>query len=80
MLRSGPLSEATRWLRRSYHLRAALGARPQTAAAALTLAVELPVGPEADQLREVASIAARELRLTWLLSALGHPEPPVHRK
>lgn len=56
-------------LRRSYHLRAALGARPQTAAAALTLAGALPPGPEADQLREAAEITARELSLTWLLAA-----------
>ncbi|RAG81754.1 hypothetical protein DN069_31110 [Streptacidiphilus pinicola] len=57
-------------LRRSYHLRAALGARPQTAAAALTLAAELPPGAEADQLREAAGLTARELGLTWLLRAL----------
>ncbi|MFE2326034.1 hypothetical protein ACFXD5_19250 [Streptomyces sp. NPDC059385] len=57
-------------LRRSYHLRAALGARPQTAAAALTLAAELPPGAEADQLREAADLTARELGLTWLLRAL----------
>jgi len=56
-------------LRRSYHLRAALGARPQTAAAALTLADALPPGPEADQLRAAAEITARELSLTWLLAA-----------
>lgn len=53
-------------LRRSYHLRAALGARPQTAAAAAALAGELEPGPEADQLREAALLTARELRLTWL--------------
>jgi tetratricopeptide (TPR) repeat protein len=57
-------------LRRSYHLRAALGARPQTAAAALTLACELPPGAEADQLREMAGLTAHELGLTWLLRAL----------
>lgn len=57
-------------LRRSYHLRASLGARPQTAAAALTLAGELPPGTEADQLREAAGLTARELGLTWLLRAL----------
>jgi hypothetical protein len=57
-------------LRRSYHLRAALGARPQTAAAALTLAGALPPGAEADQLRAAAEITARELSLTWLLAAL----------
>lgn len=57
-------------LRRSYHLRASLGARPQTAAAALALADELPPGAEADQLREAAGLTARELELTWLLRAL----------
>ncbi|MGW3116805.1 hypothetical protein ACWDBW_06575 [Streptomyces sp. NPDC001107] len=57
-------------LRRSYYLRASLGARPQTAAAALTLAGELPPGAEADQLRETARLTARELKLTWLLRAL----------
>jgi hypothetical protein len=57
-------------LRRSYHLRAALGARPQTAAAAATLAAALPPGPEAGQLKETAARTARELQLTWLLSAL----------
>ncbi|MGW3771472.1 hypothetical protein [Actinomadura verrucosospora] len=53
-------------LRRSYHLRAALGARPQTAAAAAAYASELPPGAEADQLNELAARTARELRLTWL--------------
>jgi hypothetical protein len=57
-------------LRRSYHLRAALGARPQTAAAAVTLAACLPPGAEADQLTEIAARTARELRLTWLIRAL----------
>lgn len=57
-------------LRRSYHLRAALGARPQTAAAAATLAASLPPGGEADQLKKIAAETARELRLTWLIKAL----------
>jgi hypothetical protein len=57
-------------LRRSYQLRAALGARPQTAAAAATLAAALPAGAEAGQLRETALLTARELGLTWLLSTL----------
>jgi hypothetical protein len=57
-------------LRRSYYLRAALGARPQTAAAALTLSAALPSGPEAVQLREAAEITACELQLTWLLTEL----------
>jgi hypothetical protein len=54
-------------LRRSYYLRAALGARPQTAAAAVTLADGLGPGHEADQLWETAGITARVLELTWLL-------------
>ncbi len=57
-------------LRRSYQLRAALGARPQTAAAAATLAAALPPGAEAGQLREAARITATELQLTWLLGSL----------
>jgi hypothetical protein len=59
-----------RLLRRSYYLRAALGARPQTAAAAVTLADALPPGEDADQLRETAGITARELGLTGLLRGL----------
>ena len=54
-------------LRRSLYLRAALAARPQTAAAALTLAGELPAGPEADELRAIAHATARELEIPWLL-------------
>jgi hypothetical protein len=57
-------------LRRSYQLRAALGARPHTAAAAATLAAALPPGAEAGQLREAARITATELQLTWLLGSL----------
>lgn len=57
-------------LRRSYHLRAALGARPQTAAAAATYAAELPPGPEADELNRLAARTARELGLTWLAKSL----------
>jgi hypothetical protein len=57
-------------LRRSYQLRAALGARPHTAAAAATLAAALPAGAEAGQLREAARITATELQLTWLLGSL----------
>lgn len=56
-------------LHRSYHLRAALGVRPQTAAAAFTLADALPEGPQADELKEMALTTARELQLTWLLAA-----------
>jgi hypothetical protein len=58
-------------LRRSYHLRAALGARPQTAAAAATLAEVLPPeSTERDHLLQAAAATARELNLTWLTSAL----------
>jgi len=57
-------------LRRSYQLRAALGARPHTAAAAATLADALPDGTEGGQLREAARLTARELGLTWLLGTL----------
>jgi hypothetical protein len=59
-----------RLLRRSYYLRAALGARPQTAAAGVTLADALGPGQEAGELRETAAISARELGLAWLLAAL----------
>jgi hypothetical protein len=58
-------------LRRSYHLRAALGARPQTAAAALTLAEALPAeSTERGHLLQAAAMAARELNLAWLKPAL----------
>lgn len=57
-------------LRSSYYLRAALGARPQTAAAALTLFAVLPPGTETDQLRQTAAVSARELQPTWLLDQL----------
>jgi hypothetical protein len=57
----------------TYHLRAALGARPQTAAAAATLAEALPAETESaqrDHLLRTAAATARELDLTWLNSAL----------
>jgi tetratricopeptide (TPR) repeat protein len=57
-------------LRRSYHLRSALGARPQTAAAAATLAEALPPGAEAESLTETARATAHDLGLTWLRTAL----------
>lgn len=50
---------------RSYHLRAALGARPQTAAAAAALAASLPEA-QAQEMRAIAARTALELRLTWL--------------
>jgi hypothetical protein len=53
-------------LRRSLYLRATLGARPQVAAAAVTLASELMAGPEAEELRELAGRTARELDIPWL--------------
>jgi hypothetical protein len=58
------------YLRRSYQLRAALGARPQTAAAAATYAAALPPGAEAEELNSVAARTARELGLTWLIKSL----------
>lgn len=58
-------------LRRSLHLRAALAARPQTAAAQATLAGELPDGPEKDTLNDAARATANDLGLTWLQAALG---------
>jgi hypothetical protein len=58
-------------LRRCYHLRAALGARPQTAAAAATLAEALPLeSTERGHLLQAAAATARELNLTWLKAAL----------
>ncbi|WP_042375994.1 hypothetical protein [Streptacidiphilus melanogenes] len=57
-------------LRRSLHLRAALGARPQVAAAQMTLWQELPEGPERDLMREAALSTAQELGLTWMLKFL----------
>jgi hypothetical protein len=53
-------------LRRSLYLRAALGARPQAAAAQATLAGVLPPGDERDTLLQAARATAAELRLTWL--------------
>jgi hypothetical protein len=58
-------------LRRSLYLRSALGARPQVAAAQVTLAGELSDGPERDMLRETAGATADELGLTWLQGALA---------
>jgi hypothetical protein len=58
-------------LRRSLHLRSALGARPQVAAAQAALAGELPDGPEREMLLEAAAATADELGLTWLSDALS---------
>jgi hypothetical protein len=61
-------------LRRSLYLRSALGARPQVAAAQVSLASELPAGPERQTLRETASTTALELGLTWLTATLDATE------
>jgi hypothetical protein len=63
--------EGERLLRRSLHLRSALGARPQVAAAQVTLASELPDCPERETLREAALATVDELGLTWLKGALA---------
>ncbi|GLW32541.1 hypothetical protein [Actinoplanes regularis] len=61
-------SQGEMLLRRSLHLRSALGARPQVAAAQVTLAGALPEGPEREMLLEASAATARELGLTWLLN------------
>jgi hypothetical protein len=53
-------------IRKSLQLRAALGARPQVAAAQMQLAGELPPGQEADELRAIVRETARELNIPWL--------------
>lgn len=58
-------------LRRSLHLRSALGARPQTAAAQATLADVLKPGPERDTLLQAARATASELGLAWLNDQLA---------
>jgi hypothetical protein len=63
-------AEGERLLRRSLHLRAALGARAHVAAAQATLADELAGGTEREILREAALAAATELRIPWLIAAL----------
>jgi hypothetical protein len=65
-------SEGEMLLRRSLHLRSALGTRPQVAAAQATLAGELPEGPERTILREAAGASADELGLTWVKGALAN--------
>lgn len=55
-------------LRRSLHLRAALGARPQTIAAQALLAEHLPEGdPERAELLRIFRPGAEELHIAWLL-------------
>jgi hypothetical protein len=64
---AGDSERAIALFRRSLQLRAARGARPQTAAAQASLADALGATPEAAELRAIASATARELGLTWLL-------------
>ncbi|MFI5697234.1 hypothetical protein ACIA58_35585 [Kribbella sp. NPDC051586] len=60
-------AEEIAMLRRSLHLRAALGARPQTVAAQATLAQALPeADPERAELIRTYLPAAAELRIGWL--------------
>lgn len=62
-------AEHEQMLRRSLHLRAALGARPQTIAAQAALADYLPeVHPERAELVRISRAGAQELRIGWLLS------------
>ena len=60
--------ERIRMLRNSLHMRAALGARPYTAAAQATLAFALPDDdPERAMLIESYTSAAADLGIAWLL-------------
>ncbi|MFC8348476.1 hypothetical protein [Streptomyces sp. NPDC057280] len=62
-------AERTAMLRRSLHLRAALGARPQTVAAQALLARSLPEDdPERAELIRTFRPAAEDLHIGWLLS------------
>jgi hypothetical protein len=62
-------TERIAMLRRSLHLRAALGARPQTVAAQAALAGDLPEDdPERAELTRIYRPAAEELSIGWLLS------------
>ncbi|MGI5453983.1 hypothetical protein ACQEWB_12565 [Streptomyces sp. CA-249302] len=62
-------AERLAMLRRSLHLRAALGARPQTVAAQALLADHLPEDdPERAELLRTSRPGAEELRIGWLLS------------
>lgn len=63
-------AERVPMLRRSLHLRASLGARPQTLAAQAALAYNLPEDdPERAALMETFPAGAEELRIGWLLSS-----------
>jgi hypothetical protein len=69
---AGTPAEGLDLLRRSLLLRSAAGARPQAAAAMLTLAGELAADdPERATLIEAARPVAEELRLSWVLSGLN---------
>ncbi|MFE5403320.1 hypothetical protein ACFQ9Z_18670 [Streptomyces sp. NPDC056580] len=60
-------AERMSMLRRSLHLRAALGARPQAIAAQALLAENLPAGdPERAELTRTFRPGAEELRIGWL--------------
>jgi hypothetical protein len=62
-------AERIAMLRRSLHLRAALGARPQTIAAQAVLAEGLPADdPERAELLRTFRPGAEELRIGWLVS------------
>jgi hypothetical protein len=62
-------TERIAMLRRSLHLRAALGARPQTIAAQAVLAEDLPENdPERAELVRTFRPGAEELRIGWLVS------------
>jgi hypothetical protein len=62
-------AERIAMLRRSLHLRAALGARPQTIAAQAALAEGLPENdPERAELMQTFRPGAEELHIGWLLS------------
>jgi len=62
-------AERIAMLRRSLHLRGALGARPQTVAAQAALAEDLPDDdPERAELLRISRAGAEELRIGWLLS------------
>lgn len=68
---AGTDTERLGMLRRSLHLRSTAGARPQTAAAMLSLAQELDLDdPERATLAEAARSVAEELGLEWVLAGL----------
>ncbi|MEO3825717.1 hypothetical protein [Actinomadura sp. B10D3] len=71
VIEGGDREEGLRMLRRSLHLRCAVGLRPQIAAAQLLLAAELPEDdPERATLLEAARTTADDLGLTWVRTGL----------